>query len=195
MDSIEEKCRVCLQVDGLNDLTLQSQSDEKISLQIAFETITSIYVSDNDKDRYLCRDCVSKLMLAYEFRCQALNSCNLLVNQVETVIATQLDIKQEKDYDSDQGDADDFHFQDLDPWVKLESELHVKDEQLKLSKKKKVDPAKRIQWKRTEKALKLAIKKGERDNFLNKAHCRFCLMHFPTKLGEHERGHIGKCIS
>lgn len=192
MDIFEDRCRVCLRLEEklLRDLTLQSDPNEKISLQTAFEAITTISVNSFDKDRFLCEECVLRLESAFEFRCQALNSSNSLTGQVEMVIATQLNIKQEKYDFSDQGD--DSHFFEAEPWVKDEPDPPLKYEQDKPAKKKKVDPSQRKTWKKRERELKRAIKRGEKENFLNKAHCRFCLVHFPTKLGDHERQHISK---
>lgn len=188
-DNIPKKCRVCLRHKDvyLKDITHHNNEDETINFQIAFEVITSIYINDFENDRFLCGDCLKRLTQAYEFRCDALRSGQKL-QQIGTVMMRELNIKTENESCSEAGDYEENYFIDPDPWMKIESTLDIKDEPVVFDNDKtkttENKSAKGRPKKKTQKPMEDLL-------YLNKAYCRFCLKHFSSKLGQHEREHIG----
>lgn len=187
MDSSKQLCRVCLTTTEsfLTDITLQNDPENKLNFRVAFETVTSIYINDFDKYRFLCNNCIEKLFKAYDFRCQALRSYEEL-QQSGYAVATELSIKKENEYYSESEEFEAQNVMSFDPDIKLESENYF-EEELNTS-----GSFKERKKKRKQNTTKQIPTLNLNTNFLNKAYCRFCLKHFPSKIGQHEREHISE---
>lgn len=187
------RCRVCLNSFSRSDvLDILTDSYKGLSLEKAFLQTTTILAKDLEDNPFGCLSCVNRLKSAFEFRTEAISSQNWLAKRRKKILDdpddtgtsnNPVDIKVEK--------VDVFEQDDDGYWPEPETspyDVFLKCELLK-------DEGEKVDTQLTRKRKYTRNKEKTLKGFLSKAHCRFCLKLYKTRLNVHERQHISKSNS